>query len=40
VTPHTHTRDDEYSIVTEGQIGFRSGDREVVLGVSVRRASW
>ena len=32
VTPHTHTREDEYSIVTEGQIGFRSGDREVVLG--------
>jgi hypothetical protein len=27
-----HTREDEYSIVTEGQIGFRSGDREVVLG--------
>ena len=32
VTPHTHTREDEYSIVTEGQIGFRSGDREAVLG--------
>jgi quercetin dioxygenase-like cupin family protein len=32
VEPHTHTREDEYSIVTEGQIGFRSGDREVVLG--------
>jgi quercetin dioxygenase-like cupin family protein len=32
VPPHTHTREDEYSIVTEGQIGFRSGDREVVLG--------
>lgn len=30
--PHPHTREDEYSIVTEGQIGFRSGDREVVLG--------
>jgi uncharacterized cupin superfamily protein len=26
-----HTREDEYSIVTEGKIGFRSGDREVVL---------
>jgi uncharacterized cupin superfamily protein len=26
-----HTREDEYSIVTEGEIGFRSGDREVVL---------
>jgi mannose-6-phosphate isomerase-like protein (cupin superfamily) len=32
VSPHLHTREDEYSIVTEGQIGFRSGDREVVLG--------
>ncbi|MCY1139763.1 cupin domain-containing protein [Actinoplanes sp. Pm04-4] len=32
VTPHRHTREDEYSIVTEGEIGFRSGDREVVLG--------
>ena len=32
VEPHTHTREDEYSIVTQGQIGFRSGDREVVLG--------
>lgn len=31
VGPHTHTREDEYSIVTEGEIGFRSGDREVVL---------
>lgn len=32
VSPHVHTREDEYSIVTEGEIGFRSGDREVVLG--------
>lgn len=32
VPPHMHTREDEYSIVTEGEIGFRSGDREVVLG--------
>ncbi len=32
VPPHLHTREDEYSIVTEGKIGFRSGDREVVLG--------
>ena len=31
VPPHLHTREDEYSIVTQGQIGFRSGDREVVL---------
>lgn len=33
VPPHLHTREDEYSIVTEGEIGFRSGDREAVLGV-------
>ena len=32
VEPHLHTREDEYSIVTEGEIGFRSGSREVVLG--------
>ena len=32
VSAHMHTREDEYSIVTEGEIGFRSGDREVVLG--------
>jgi mannose-6-phosphate isomerase-like protein (cupin superfamily) len=32
VVPHLHTREDEYSIVTEGEIGFRSGDREAVLG--------
>jgi quercetin dioxygenase-like cupin family protein len=32
VPPHMHTREDEYSIVTEGEIGFRTGDREVVLG--------
>jgi len=31
VPPHLHTLEDEYSIVTEGAIGFRSGDREVVL---------
>lgn len=31
VPPHIHTREDEYSIVTEGEVGFRSGDREVVL---------
>src|SRR3954468_5962891 len=31
VPPHLHTREDEYSIVTGGEIGFRSGDREVVL---------
>lgn len=32
VIPHLHTLEDEYSIVTQGEIGFRSGDREVVLG--------
>lgn len=32
VPPHVHTREDEFSIVTDGEIGFRSGDREVVLG--------
>jgi quercetin dioxygenase-like cupin family protein len=32
VAPHTHTREDEYSIVTEGEIGFRSGDRESCSG--------
>jgi uncharacterized cupin superfamily protein len=32
VPPHIHTLEDEYSIVTEGLIGFRSGDREAVLG--------
>jgi quercetin dioxygenase-like cupin family protein len=31
VPAHLHTREDEYSIVTEGAIGFRSGDREAVL---------
>ena len=29
---HLHTLEDECSIVTEGEIGFRSGNREVVLG--------
>jgi quercetin dioxygenase-like cupin family protein len=32
VPPHTHTLEDEYSIVLEGEIGFRSNDQEVVLG--------
>src|SRR5260370_35469322 len=32
VVPHLHTLEDEYSIVTEVEIGFRCGDREVVLG--------
>jgi quercetin dioxygenase-like cupin family protein len=32
VPPHMHTLEDEYSIVLEGEIGFRSEDREVVLG--------
>ncbi|MES2209366.1 MAG: cupin domain-containing protein [Chloroflexota bacterium] len=33
VPPHIHTLEDEYSIVLEGEIGFRSNDKEVVLGV-------
>ena len=32
VPPHLHTREDEFSIVIEGEIGFRSEDQEVVLG--------
>jgi quercetin dioxygenase-like cupin family protein len=31
VPPHIHTREDEFSIVLEGEIGFRSNDAEVVL---------
>ena len=30
--PHRHSREDEHSIVIEGEIGFRSDDSEVVLG--------
>lgn len=32
VGAHLHTREDEFSIVLEGEIGFRSEDEEVVLG--------
>jgi quercetin dioxygenase-like cupin family protein len=32
VPPHIHHREDEFSIVLEGEIGFRSEDKEVVLG--------
>ena len=32
VPPHIHTREDEISVVLEGQVGFRSEDKEVVLG--------
>jgi quercetin dioxygenase-like cupin family protein len=32
VPPHVHHLEDEYSIVLEGEIGFRSNDQEVVLG--------
>jgi len=31
--PHRHTGEDEHSVVLEGDIGFRSDDSEVVLGV-------
>lgn len=30
--PHMHSSEDEYSIVLEGEMGFRSDDLEVVLG--------
>jgi quercetin dioxygenase-like cupin family protein len=32
VPPHIHHLEDEISIVLEGQVGFRSEDREAVLG--------
>jgi quercetin dioxygenase-like cupin family protein len=32
VPPHIHELEDEFSIVVEGEIGFRSEDQEVVLG--------
>lgn len=32
VPPHLHRLEDEFSIVLEGEIGFRSEDQEVVLG--------
>ena len=32
VPPHIHTLEDEFSIVLDGEIGFRSEDQEVVLG--------
>jgi quercetin dioxygenase-like cupin family protein len=32
VPAHIHTREDEFSIVLDGEIGFRSEDQEVVLG--------
>jgi quercetin dioxygenase-like cupin family protein len=32
VPPHMHLREDEFSIVLDGEIGFRSEDKEVVLG--------
>lgn len=32
VPPHIHHLEDEYSIVLEGRIGFRSNEQEVVLG--------
>ena len=32
IPPHLHRREDEYSFVLEGEIGVRSGDREVVVG--------
>lgn len=32
VPAHLHTREDEFSFVLEGEIGFRSEDKEAVLG--------
>ena len=32
VPPHVHHREDEFSIVLDGEIGFRSEDKEIVLG--------
>lgn len=32
VPPHVHHREDEFSIVLEGEIGFRSEEKEIVLG--------
>jgi quercetin dioxygenase-like cupin family protein len=32
VPPHMHHREDEFSVVLEGEIGFRSEEKEVVLG--------
>jgi hypothetical protein len=32
VPPYVHTREDAFSIVLQGSIGFRSEDQEVVLG--------
>lgn len=32
VPPHVHEREDEISIVLDGEIGFRSNDQEVILG--------
>ncbi|MFG1813350.1 cupin domain-containing protein [Kribbella sp. NPDC049174] len=32
VPPHVHHREDEISIVLEGEIGFRSENKEIVLG--------
>jgi len=46
--PHTHTREDEYSFIIEGQFGFEIGDREFEAGAGslvfkprdVRHAFW
>src|SRR5215211_7607430 len=32
VPPHVHHREDEFSIVLEGELGFRCDDNELVLG--------
>src|SRR5215470_12640866 len=32
VKPHTHTREDEFSLILEGTVGVRVGDRELTAG--------
>ena len=32
VKPHNHTREDEFSLVLEGTVGVRVGDRELAAG--------
>ena len=39
VPPHTHTLEDEYSIVLEGKIGFRSNDQESCSGRAATSSS-
>ena len=46
--PHTHSREDEYSYILEGEFGFEIGDREIEAGAGslvfkprdIRHAFW